>query len=238
MIKFTTHKYHLPWICFNHSLKAEAIDATYNKQTSTWTAADQQQSEEIHFLLSLKTLSLILRYFSNSMLPFATVHLWPQPVTARRMLSDESLNKPGQSFCSPFSKDNSGLPETSYQTCSLSHDYLSNGLRQAYQKWPFWNKKLKLGLLFRMCVYVHTERLKWLLTSRSKNDEMGFKLMAVNTVEPFSYSHVFTTYLLSKLPARCYVCARHCKHQRSIKMSFTLSELTAVEDTYGYKKKK
>lgn len=106
-----------------------------------------------------RLLSLILRYFSNSMLPFATVHLWPQPVTARRMLSDESLNKPGRSFCSPFSKDNSGLPETSYQTCSLSHDYLSNGLRQAYQKRPFWKQETKTWFtLQNVCVCTQRER--------------------------------------------------------------------------------
>lgn len=197
MIKFTTRKCHLPWIRFNHSLKTEAIDTTYNKQTSTWIAADQKQSEEIHFLLSLKTFWASfwgIFQILCCLLPLCICgHSQQHPEgclvmnqKGRKLNKPLIKKKPGKSFCSPFSRRQLWAAWTSYQTCSLSHDYLSNGLRKAYQKWPFCNKKLKLGLLFRMCVCVHRGRLKWFLTSRNKNNEMGFKLMAVNTVKPFS----------------------------------------------------
>lgn len=237
MIKFTTHKYHLPWICFNHSLKAEAIDATYNKQTSTWTAADQQQSEGIHFLLSLKTFEPHSEVFFKFYVAFchcASVATasnsqkdaqWWITQQTRPVLLFSLLQR---QLWAAWNKLSNLLPLP-----WLSVQWIETGLPEM----AFLKQETKTWFtLQNVCVCTH--RLKWLLTSRSKNDEMGFKLMAVNTVEPFSYSHVFTTYLVSKLPARCYVCARHCKHQRSIKMSFTLSELTAVEDTYGYKKKK
>lgn len=155
MIKFTTHKYHLPWICFNHSLKAEAIDATYNKQTSTWTAADQQQSEEIHFLLSLKTLSLILRYFSNSMLPFATVHLWPQPEGCSVMNHSTNQASP---FVLPSPKTTLGCLKQATNLLPLpwlSVQWIETGLPEM----AFLKQETKTWFtLQNVCVCTHTER--------------------------------------------------------------------------------
>lgn len=132
---------------------------------------------------------------------------------------DRKLNKPGQSFCSPFSKRQiwaawNKLPNV-LPLPWLSFQWIETGLPEM----AFLKQETKTWFtLQNVCVCTHTHRDWngfWLQGVKIMRWDLNWwQLILLSPSVNLMYSQ--HTYSL-KLPARCYVCARHCKHQRSIK---------------------